>query len=56
MEYVVKQQPVIDYASVTYAQSCAILLPNCVHLQRLQDGVLRMNRIRMFLTYEESIQ
>ncbi len=47
MEVDVAQRKPLDYASVTYAQSCMTLLPNSEHLQRLQDAVLRMNKIRM---------
>jgi len=31
----------------TFSQSCETLLPNALHLEKVQDAIVRMNRIRM---------
>ena len=36
-----------DSQQRTFAQSCKTLLPNAIHLEKVQDAVVRMNKIRM---------
>ena len=47
MEQDIANNHSIDYQKRTYAQSCTTLLPDASHLEKLQDAVFRMNRIKM---------
>ena len=37
----------IEYNQRTFSQSCTTLFPNNVHLEKIQDAVFRMNKIKM---------